>query len=271
MMENKPHLSWLELMCAAIPFLLYLAFPIIEGLRFNWAAVVILLLLGTLFILMVVGLCKGIPRWSMPGLGLLLAVVNYFLLGLMGGLLVALNLVPVSLLREVFGSGFSNVGIIVLTLVVLLVTASIKPLRPFFQRLREDWTLLPFALYGVMPVMMYARFDEYQGSVPYEISIGLILLVSLLLYLRNSQPSRKLLALGIGITLAMAVEAIGKWILIPSQTWVDLLQLYPVEQTIQGEVTSTVYRWFWVMVVVFFPTWLGLLPRSTRLTPMTQL
>jgi hypothetical protein len=266
-MENKPRVSWLELLCAAIPFLLYLSFPMIEGLRFNWGAVVILFLLGALFILMVVGLFKGIPRWSMPGLGLLLAAVNYILLGLVGGLLVALDLVPLPLLREVFGSGFSNVGVIVLTLVVLLITASIRPLRPFFQRVREDWTLVPFALYGVMPLVLYASFDEYQGSVPYEISIGLILLVSLLLYLRNTQPSRKLLALGIGITLAMAVEAIGKWILIPSQSWIDLLQLYPIEQTIKGEVTNTVYRWFWVMVVVFFPALLGLLPRDKQPIP----
>lgn len=228
----------------------------------------ILFLLGALFILMVVGLFKGIPRWSMPGLGLLLAVANYILLGLVGGLLVALNLVPLPLLREIFETGFSNVGIIVLTLVVLLATISIKPIRPFFHRMREDWTLLPFALYGIMPLVMYARFDEYRGSVPYEISIALILLVSLLLYLRNTQPGRKLLALGIGITLAMTVETIGKWILIPSQSWIDLLQLYPIEQTIKSELTNTVYRWFWVMVVVFFPALLGLLARDKQPIPM---
>lgn len=34
-MEKKPRMSWLELLCATIPFLLYLSFPIIEGLRFN--------------------------------------------------------------------------------------------------------------------------------------------------------------------------------------------------------------------------------------------
>lgn len=177
---------------------------------------------------------------------------------------------PPPFLRAIFGSGFPYLGIIVLTLVVILITASIKPLRLFYQRIRDDWTLLPFALFGIMPLVMVISFDEYQGDAPYQIGMGLILLASLWLYLRITQLRRKLLVLGIGITLAMAIEAIGKWILVPSQAWGVLFQWNTIEQATQLEVISIVYTWFWVMVVVFLPALLGLLPRSTRLTPTTQ-
>lgn len=260
-MENKPRVSWLELLCAAIPFLLYLAFPLIQGLQLGAGSIVILFLLGVLFISMIVGMSKGLPRWSLPSLGFLLAILNYILFGILGILFLLLTATPPLFLREIFGSGFSNIGILVLSLVVMLVTASMKPLRPFFQKMREDWTLVPFALYGIMPVVIYARFDAYRGSVPYEIGMGLVLLAGLWFYLRITRLGRKLFILGIGITLAMAIEAIGKWILIPSQSWVDM-----VEQTIQGEVTNTVYTWFWVMGVVFLPALLGLLPPAKQPT-----
>lgn len=289
-MENKTRVSWVELLCAAIPFLLFLALPIVEGLRLDWGAVIILFLLGVSFILLVVGMLKGLPRWSLPALGLLLAILNYVMFGIFGmglalvlvvlqslmfgisGFLLPLFAPAVPLiLRPIFGSGFHYLGIIGLTLAVIFVTALIKPLRPFFQRIQEDWTLFPFALYGITPLAIFISFDEYQGSVPYEIGMGLVLLLGLWLYLRIDQPGIKLLTLGISITIAMAVEAIGKWILIPSQSWLDLVQPYSIEHTIRGEVTSTVQTWFWVMIVVFLPALLGLLPRSARLTPATQL
>lgn len=270
-MENKPRVSWRELLVTAVPFLLYLAFPIIQGLRFSLGGVVILFLVGTLFILMIVGMVKGLPCWSLPAMGLLLVILNYLMFGILGILFQVFTATPPLFLREVFGSGFSSIGILVLTLVLILVTALIKPLRPFFQRIRDDWTLLPFALYGIMPLVIFISFDGYQGNIPYEIGMGLGLLVNLWLYLRIAKLGRKLLVLGIGITLAMAIEAIGKWILIPSQSWVERVQPYSIEQTIQGEVTSTVYTWFWVMIIVFLPALLGVLPRSTRLTAVTQL
>lgn len=288
-MENKTRVSWLELLGAAIPFLLFLALPIVEGLRLDWGAVVILSLLGMLFILLIAGLRKGMPRWSLPALGLLLAILNYVMFGIFGmglalvlvilkslmfglsGFLLPLFAPAVPLiLRPIFGSGFHYLGIIVLALAVILVTASIKPLRPFFQRIQEDWTLFPFALYGITPLALFINFDEYQGSVPYEIGMGLVLLLGVWLYLRINQSGIKLLTLGISITIAMVIEAIGKWILIPSQSWLDMVQPDSIEQTIRGEVTSTVQTWFWLMMVVFLPALLGLLPRSTRLTSPPQ-
>ncbi|MBI5033760.1 MAG: hypothetical protein HZB51_24850 [Chloroflexi bacterium] len=284
-MENKPRISWLELLCAAFPFLLYLAFPIITGLRFGAGGVVILFLLGVLFISMIVGLVKGIPRWSLPAMGLLLGILNFPIVGIFGLVLIFLRNLILGILnasfqvyvtalplfiRDIFGSGFLYIGLVPLSLIVILTSARVKPLYPFFQRIRDDWTLFPFALYGIMPLVIFISFDEYQGSVPYEIGMGLILLVGLWLYMRITQLGQKLLVLAISITLAMSIEAIGKWILIPSQHWIDLLQPFSVEQTIQGEVSSTIYTWFWVMVVVLLPAVLSLLPYPSQLDSPPQ-
>ncbi len=270
MVESHSRVSWQERVCAAIPFLLYLVFPIVEGLRISWGGIVIVPRLGTLFILMIVGLVKGMPRWSLPAFGLLLMILNYVMFGIVGFAFLGVTATPPLFLREIFGSGFSYVGVGILALIIILVSASFEPLHPFFQRIREDWTLIPFALFGIMPIVIFLSFDGYQGSTPYEIGMGLVLLASVWLYVRNTQLGRKLVILGTGITLAMAIQVIGKWVLIPSQRWVDVLQPHTVEQTIQGEVSSAIYTWFWIMVAVLAPAVLGLLSRPPQPESATQ-
>lgn len=269
MLETNLRVSWRELLYTAIPFLLYLVFPNVKGLQIGWAGAVILLIPVVLIISLIVGLFKGIPRWSLPAFGSLLAILNYILFSLKDP-----NFSPFASLspffRQLFGAGFPFVGIIVLTLMIILVTAIIKPLHSFFQRIRDDCTLLPFALFGIMPFVIFISFDEYQGDVLYQIGMGLVLLISLWLYLQSTQPGRKLLILAIGITLAMAIEVVGKWIIVPSQNWGIWFQWHTVEQAMQIEVTSTIFTGFWVLIIVFLPALLGLLPRSTRLIPATQ-
>lgn len=258
-----------ELLSTALPFLLCLAIPIVGIIQISWLGMAVLLLLGVLVVLMVMGLIKGMPRWSLPSLGLWLAVLNYVVLSLKNP-----NFNPVAsaspFVRQLYGAGLPWIGIILLTLVVVLATRTIKPWRTFFLRMRQDCTLLPFALYGIMPLVMVLSFDDYQGEEPYQIGMGLILLASLWLYLRLARPWQRLLALGIGITLAMGVEAIGKWILVPSQQWGIWFQWHTIEGARQLEVTSTGFTWFWVMVVIFLPALLGLFPRSMRFPTVTQ-
>lgn len=265
MLEHNARVSWLELSSTAIPFVLYLALPILQGLQWNGSGVAIMVVLGTLCILMLVGLFKGMPRWSLPTLGLFLAALNYLLHGLVDP-----NFNPVAsgpfIVRQIFGAGFPLVGILLLTLLLILAAAAIKPWRPLFQRMRQDWTLLPFALYGIMPFVMFLSFDEYQGDAPYQIGMGLILLAGLWLYLLYTRPWARMLALGAGITLAMAVEVIGKWMLVPSQQWPTWFQWHTTQEAIEIEVVSTACTWLWTMAIVLLPALLGLLPDSTRST-----
>ena len=121
-----------------------------------------------------------------------------------------------------------------------------------------------------MPLVMFMNFDEYRGDTLYQIGMGAIWLAFLWLHLRSAPPRRRLLMLAIGITLAMGVEAIGKWMLVPSQDWPQWFAWHPVPEATLIEVTSTLYHWFWVMVVVFLPALLGFLSPSRPYEPASH-
>ncbi len=261
MMDNGPGVPWIDLLVPAIPFLLYLALPLGKGLGSAWIGAAILLIPVVLIIVLIAGLFRGLPRWSLPALGLSLAVLNSILFGLVDPNFDPLASAP-AFLRLFLGAGFHYFGIILLVLMVIVASAAVKPWRPFFERMRRDWTLLPFALYGMMPLVMFMSFDEYHGDAPYQVGMGAIWLVSLWLYLRGAQPKRRMLMLAIGIMLAMGVDVTGKWMLVPVQVWPRWFAWHPVPEATLIEVTSTLYHWFWVMVVVFLPALLGFLSPS---------
>ncbi len=262
-MENKPRLSWRELLCAALPFLLYLAIPLVSFIQAYWAALVIFLLIGALVILAIIGLAQGMPRWSLPVLGLSLAIINVPLLSLVDPNFNPFASLP-RWLGQLLGPSLSSVGILALTLMVVCASAAFGPWRPFFQRLRQDYTLLPFALFGAMPIFKLLSFDEYEGDVPYAVGMGLMLMGGLWAYLKSARSSRRLLALGTAITLATVIEAVGKWILVPSQHWPMWFQWHTIGEAQQIEVTSVAANWLWSMLIVFLPALLGLFPRPAR-------
>ena len=82
------------------------------------------------------------------------------------------------------------------------------PLRPFYQRLRRDWTLLSFLLYGSTLFVLVFAFDDYINEEPYKIAAMLLLVAGGWLYLRSARPWQRLLALSAGLTLGMTVAAV---------------------------------------------------------------
>jgi hypothetical protein len=143
------------------------------------------------------------------------------------------------------------------------MAAACRPLRPFYLRLRDDWTLLSFGLYGVMVVAVNVAFDDYPHPHKqlYIFVASLILTAGAGVYLRSAHLWRRALALFTGMTLAMAVAATGKAILYANPL------LWPREArgfTWQSEVLCTVFLWGWLVAVVMAPALLGLLPHPDR-------
>jgi len=83
-MENKTSVCGSKPLCAVIPFLFYLMFAIMQGVQIGWAGTVVLLFEFMLPVLIIIGLLKGMPRWSLPVLGLSLAILNYIQFGIVG-------------------------------------------------------------------------------------------------------------------------------------------------------------------------------------------
>lgn len=248
--------SWSEFLTALFPFFLtggimpvlgYLGKAgIVSGM---FGAVIVFPLLGLLIILLVVGVKKGLPRWSLPYLGFLLSMLSLYLFSIVFGTPIYLlfhNLRDQSiLLVDILWDGIFWYGLLfAIFLLVLLSRVSST-----FWRIKNDWTLSCFVLYGGVPFALWITFDEYVGDEPYTLLAFLVLATGAWLYLRNSNEWTRFGTLFISMTLAMFIVAVGKVLLIPSQTW---------SITIDGglarsEFRHTITMWVWFVVGMMIP------------------
>jgi MFS family permease len=200
------------------------------------------------------GLSAGAPRWFLPYFGFILALINIYAYG---GLIDP-NWrgfdVP-SLLGSIIMEGIFWSGFILFTVILILVSAWIPRFHPFYRRLRDDWTLLCFILYGTAPFALVLTFDDYQNEEPYLFLAFLILAAGGWLYLRNNIPWKRFLSLFGGLTLSMITSAVGKAILYAGP-WPR-----PKFFTWQTEMMSTIIMWMWLAMIMLLPLAVNLLPR----------
>ena len=118
-----------------------------------------------------VGWARGFPRWSYAylfcvplfSLYVSLAAYNTFL--------------PYAHLLCVPGLFSSLIPIAVMAIVVFAITRSRPPLTSLFTHMWHDWTRLSFALYGLVPIVLWLAFDEVAEhyELPFTIALTLIL------------------------------------------------------------------------------------------------
>lgn len=259
-----------EIGAALAPFLLLgvllpLLSPLGVGLRlpigvFNEVAVAILGLLG---ILLLVGVGRGLPRWSLPYLGVILSLLSvygcsqWFFDWLTSQLVTRQH--PL-FWRQLVHQGQIWLGLPLLTLVIVGVSWLLPPLRPFYNRLRQDWTLLSFMLYGAGLFALFVTFDDYPDEDPYLLPAMAFLAGGGWLYLRAAEPKRRLAMLVSGLTLAMLTAAIGKAIIYTSPDW-PYPQTYS-SFTWQTEAMSTMIMWGWLVLALLLPAGLNRLLRN---------
>jgi len=246
----------------------------------EWLAAMALFLL-----LALTSLLRGLPRWFLPYTGVIGVPLSWALTtrgtimgintrgGVVGSLLswtdrrfFALLRPSASdpwMIRAVFGGRelwFVLLGIAAFT---VLIAAAWRPLRPFYLRLRDDWTLLSFGLYGAMVMAVLMAFEDYPHphKQPYIFVASLILAVGAWVYLRSAHLWQRSLSLFAGITLSMAVAATGKAILYANPLlWPRAARGF----TWQSEVLCTVFLWGWLVAVVMAPALLELLPHPDK-------
>jgi hypothetical protein len=280
--------SWREWLAAMVLFLL-----LALGSLLSYLHIALPLWLGyglfLVFLLMLaLGLIKGLPRWFLPYTGVIGVPLSWALTtrgtimgintrgGMVGSLLrwtdrhfFALLRPSASdpwIVRAVYGAGelwFVLLGIAALT---VLIAAACRPLRPFYLRLRDDWTLLSFGLYGAMVMAVNMAFEDYPHPHKqlYIFVASLILVAGAWVYLRSAHLWQRSLALFAGITLSMAVAATGKAILYANPLlWPPAARGF----TWQSEVLCTVFLWGWLAAVVMAPALLRLLPHPDKSLP----
>jgi hypothetical protein len=256
--------SWSESLAATAPFLILGALASLIHLLHltlpQWLAVFTSfgLFLTPLLLLFVFGLIEGVPRWFLPYAGL---VVSFLSLVLAQRLFLgALRPWHPWFVRVVYNKGAVWFGLLGLAAFITLIAATWHPLRPFYVRIRGDWTLLSFGMYGATLLALFLTFDDYPDEEPYVIVASLSLAAGAWVYLRTTHPWRRFLALFIALTLSMLVAATGKAIIFTN----TLSRRVPARFTWQAEVLSTVILWGWLAAVVLSPALLGFLPRPAE-------
>jgi len=158
-----------------------------------------------------------------------------------------------------YGAVFPFFGLVASVGLIILLSAIIRPLRPFYSRIRQDWTQVSLGLIGIMPLAIIIGFEEYPNTEPYAIAASLVLAASIWFYLRNDRSWQRSLALFAGVTLSMAVVTLGKGIIYSSLDlpWEDRFPL-------QTEALNTVIGWVVLVIIIFSPVVLKFLPKTDR-------
>lgn len=261
--------TWWGWLLAFIPFVLMFVITVSNMLRNYLPEWIALGVLGLLVCPLILGAARGLPDWSVASFGILAAIANLLLFNERLQAFSHWFLSPYNLAVQVIISpGLPWLGLIGLTPIVLLLTALLKPLRPFFHSVQSDWTTLSFALYSAMLLALTITFDEYVGEELFVLAALVALGAGVVFYLRSTRQDGRLAALVGGMVAAWVIVGIAKWVLIPSQNWGGVIPTERVAATRWGELSYTAVTAAWMlMVIVVAPAALGACARlSTHLT-----
>lgn len=185
----------------------------------NWLGIVMGILgLGVLILTWVLGLIKGFPDWSLPSLGLGFFVLTYLIDGGVGRLYEFFHIIqwPDSRLEQILivilRSFLFLLPALVMAIIVLLLS------RPFYRRVRQDWSLLSFLFLGVA-IPPFIMNDPYQHLAPFEIAALLTLAIGAWIFLKWCTPWQRLETLVLALTLATGIYAMGIYIAYPLEDW----------------------------------------------------
>jgi hypothetical protein len=190
------------------------------------------LLIATLIffiVILVLGILKGFPRWTVPYLGS--AVIGLIMIQAVFPLwgLFATNVsrmikyytktlaarIEYSVLLQGF---FWLVPFVALALLVLLLTAWPRT-RKLAQRIRSDWTLMSFMIYSAIVFDLELVLEEYAYDEAWKIASRVCLFLGAWIYFKNADQRKRILAILTGATLAYWIAAAGQWIVLPLQSW----------------------------------------------------
>jgi hypothetical protein len=200
------------------------------------------------------------PRWSLPYLGFLFAMLSVYLFSAFFGAPIFLffrDLRDQSLLFiDIIWDGIFWYGLLTAIIVLMVASRTI----PSLQHFRNDWTQLCFILYGGVPFALWLTFDEYAGDEPYMFASFLVLAVGAWFYLRGQGEWKRFGSLFVALTLAISIAVVGKATLVPTQSWPIIID----QGLVISEVKHTIIMWGWFAAGMLLPVAARFLTRSDR-------
>jgi hypothetical protein len=166
--------------------------------------------------LILLGLLRGLPRWTYPICGFMLGYQT---------LILHQTILWIVLLSMLVASALLSISVIVTdpspnTLPI--------PLRKIIQSFSVDWTRLSFACYGAMPLVILAAFDDSHsndGTFYFALSV-LAMIAGAIMYSRSHEKHIQVAALLLGLTISILGALLDNisfgsdlvnWIVISSQ------------------------------------------------------
>jgi hypothetical protein len=154
-----------------------------------------------------IGWIKKFPRWSYPYTTQMVLFSLYLMRASTPGL-------------QIFGYPFGSsdawgwrawLPAILATLVALFVTRSLQPIGAFLQNIWEDWTLSVFALYSLLPLIIFVIYDEMDRlyTLYCMVALSLMMIGTVLLYMRSHTFQQRAITLAIGTLLAVSFAFIS--------------------------------------------------------------
>lgn len=221
-----------------------------------------------LVVMLVIGWLGGFPLWSIPYVGVVLAIAGYlyvfqWVVGLVSPTLIS-NFSPgpwdrsTYVVLEIISYGMLWLMLLCLTLLVVTLLQLSNRFQSLMVRVRHDWTLISYILYGESVFALVLLLEDYRHDPNYVIASLFCLLAGVWLYLRSSASRERLLALLGCLTLAVGIAVSDKWSLGSGQ------ERWPASQAGSSGIGGLLLAWLWMVVALLLP---GLLARlSSRPT-----
>ncbi len=253
---------WTSLSLFVIPALLLL---VVRYLHPTFSSILAALFGGLLIAALVAGLIKGLPRWSLPFLGVAISLAGIYLVQtrLMSALdqtwsplyqrLTQTGQLLPRLTWQLILSGTFCLSILLVLLGLLLILKLFPPTRSFFDRLLEDRTQISFILFGAVLLIALIDFDEYRYDELFTAALLLALAAGAWGYLRAGSKGRRILALLAGVTVAFVILGVAKFFLVPLQDWPGWFDHYSPESERWFESLREIATWFWMVVMLLIP------------------
>jgi len=183
-------------------------------------------LLGLLVVTWIGGLAREFPAWALPALGLVL----YFITAMLGLALQILGYYAA--IVPLFGGWphelslktlFALLGALAFTpIMAVLLAGLLRAVPTFHQRVRKEWTLLSFLLYGMAIAPVFVS-DEFRYVEGYQIASLVALAAGAGLYLAAKRRWQRILALIVPVVLAEALMSFGMYQVYPQHDWANLV------------------------------------------------
>jgi hypothetical protein len=197
---------------------------------------------------MCIGWIRGFPRWSYPYVSHVILFSVYMT-----------NISIPGFQEEVWGwRALIPLGGAVA--IAILFTHSVDPIIKFFTNIWDDWTLLAFGIFGLIPWRVVMSFGIPNRVYMFYVMLALTLLMSsaALYHMRASQQRQRIVSLLVGSAL-MATVAAGVHLLLWQKT--ELLEHLPL----------TIVQWISIVLSTLFPYLIELWRRATLKWDAVQL